>query len=210
MGFKFNELVTEALSVERELRLLIPGRPSLRCYISECLSRADTDYTAVEEIKSRLENTGFEKTSGTGAYVRHLTREIASGRLREPPEKERIGRMGFNQKDEAILELGGRPEKLFLLLVIAAEIAYQRNPDVFGTVEDLRGHKSRVAQLEAKRKELYGRFPSTWGHNDLHIGRITSDGAALITFAKAAGEVPVPPVHPPETAGERLVEYLLR
>jgi hypothetical protein len=29
----------------------------------------------------------------------------------------------------------------------------------------------------------------------------------LITFAKAAGEVPV---HPPETARERLVEYLLR
>ena len=98
MGHKFNELVTEALSVERELRLLIPGRPTLRCYISECLSRADTDYTAVEEIKSRLENTGFEKTSGTGAYVRHLTREIASGRLREPPAKERIGRMGLTKK----------------------------------------------------------------------------------------------------------------
>jgi hypothetical protein len=29
----------------------------------------------------------------------------------------------------------------------------------------------------------------------------------LITFAKAPGEVPV---HPPETAGERLVDYLLR
>ena len=38
-------------------------------------------------------------------------------------------------------------------------------------------------------------------------GRITSDGAALITFVKAPGEVPV---HPPETAEERLVEYLLR
>jgi hypothetical protein len=49
--------------------------------------------------------------------------------------------------------------------------------------------------------------PGTWAHGDLHIGRITSDGAALITFAKAPGEVPV---HPPETAGERLVEYLLR
>lgn len=53
----------------------------------------------------------------------------------------------------------------------------------------------------------YAKFPSTWGHNDLHIGRITSDGAALITFVKAPGEVPV---HPFETAGQRLVEYLLR
>jgi len=103
-----------------------------------------------------------------------------------------------------------------LLWVIAAELAYQQNADVFGTVEDLAAHKARLAELEAKRKERYARLPSTWAHGDLHIGRITSDGAALITFAKAPGEVPV---HPPEggnrnfkrpTAGERLVEYLLR
>ena len=207
MGFKFNELVNEALEVERELRLLTPDKPSLRCYIAECLDRAGAEYPAVEEIKARLEGADFERASGTGAYIRDVTRQIASGRLREPPEKARIGRMGYNQKDEAVLELGGRPERLFLLLVIAAERACQQSPDVFGGVEDLGAHKAKLAELEAKRKELYARFRSTWGHNDLHIGRITSDGAALITFAKAPGEVPV---HPPETAGERLVEYLLR
>ena len=37
MGHKFHELVTEALSVERELRALTPDKPSLRCFISECL-----------------------------------------------------------------------------------------------------------------------------------------------------------------------------
>ena len=147
---KFNELVTEVLSVERELRLLTPGRPSLRCYISECLSRADADYTAVEEIKSRLENTGFEKTSGTGAYIRNLVREIVSGRLPEPTAKERIGRMGWNQKDQATLELGGQPEKLFLLLVIAAELAYQQNPNAFGNVEDLGVHKAGSSKRGAR------------------------------------------------------------
>ena len=50
-------------------------------------------------------------------------------------------------------------------------------------------------------------FPSTWTHGDLHIGKITSDGAALISFRLAPNEIPL---HPPETAGERLVEYLLR
>jgi hypothetical protein len=95
---------------------------------------------------------------------------------------------------------------LFLLWVVAAELAYQQNADVFGTVEDLAAHKARIAELEANRAELHKRFPSTWAHGDLHIGRITSDGAALITFAKAPGEVPV---HPPETAGERLIDYLL-
>ena len=36
---------------------------------------------------------------------------------------------------------------------------------------------------------------------------ISPDSFALITFAKAPGEVPV---HPPDTAGQRLIEYLLR
>ena len=207
MGHLFHQLVTEALSVEKELRVLTPGRPSLRCFIAECLNRADASYEEVEAQKERLTEEHNSAHSGSAAYVRHLTREIAGGRLREPPKKERIGKMYWNQKDQAVLELGGHSEKLFLLWVVAAELAYQQNPDVFGTVEDLAAHKVKLAELEAKRKELYARFPSTWTHGDLHIGRITSDGAALITFAKAPGEVPV---HPPETAGERLVEFLLR
>jgi hypothetical protein len=115
--------------------------------------------------------------------------------------------MYWNQKDQAVLELGGHAKKLFLLWVVAAELAYYQNPGVFDTIEDLAAHKARIAELGAKRAQLQERFPSTWARGDLHIGRITSDGAALITFAKAPGEARV---HPPETAGERLVEYLLR
>ena len=207
MSRQFDAAVDVGLEIERELRVLTPDRPSLRCFIAECLNRADASYEEVEAQKERLAEEHNSVHSGSAAYVRHLVREIASGRLREPPEKERIGRMYWNQKDQAVLELGGHASSLFLLWVIAAEFAYQQNADVFGTVEDLAAHKAKLAELEAKRKELYARFPSAWAHGDLHIGRITSDGAALITFAKAPGEVPV---HPPETAGERLVEYLLR
>ena len=129
----------------------IDERPLLRSWRST--------YEEVEAVKERLAEKLFGLHSGCGTYIRHLTREIASGRLREPPEKERIGKMCW------------------------------------------------IAELEAKGKGLYARFPRTWAHGDLHIGRITSDGAALVTFAKPPGEVPV---HPPDTAGERLVEYLLR
>lgn len=207
MSRQFDATVDVALEIERELRLLTPGKPSLRCFIAECLQRADASYDEVEAVKDRLAEKLFGLHSGCGTYIRHLTREIASGRLPEPPAKERIGVMYWNQKDQASLELGGHPEKLFLLWVVAVELAHQRDPAVFGNVEDLAAHKARIAELEANRAELRKRFPSTWAHGDLHIGRITSDGAALITFDKAPGEVPV---HPPETAGERLVEYLLR
>jgi hypothetical protein len=208
MTRQFDAAVDVALEIERELRTLRPGKPSLRCFIAECLSRAGATYPEVEEIKLRLEDTGFEKASGTGAYVRHLTREIAAGRLREPPEAGRIGRMAYNMKDQTVLELGGQPEKLFLLWIIAAELAHQRTDgDIFGGVEDLGGHKARIRQLETKRAELFAAFPSTWAHGDMHVGRITSDGAALITFKLAPGEIPL---HPFATAGERLIDYLLK
>ena len=206
MSRQFDAAVDVALEIERELRVLTPDRPSLRCFIAECLARADASYEEVEVQKERLAEEHNSAHSGSAAYVRHLTREIASGRLREPPEKERIGKMYWNQKDQAVLELGGHAEKLFLLWVVAAELAYQQNADVFGTVEDLAAHKTRIAEVEAKRKELYAQFPSTWGHNDLHIGRITS--MELRSFRFDSPRTRFRCIH--SSAGERLVDYLLK
>ncbi len=67
--------------------------------------------------------------------------------------------MYWNQKDQAALELGGQAAKLFLLWVISAQQTYRQNPVVFGTVEDLAAHKAPLAELEARRAELHGRFP---------------------------------------------------
>jgi hypothetical protein len=207
MSKQFDMLVSEALAAERELRALTPGKPSLRCYIAECLSRGEASYEDVEMVKERLTDVNFSVHSGCGAFVRGLTRQMLTGRISEPPAKGRVGSLFFAQKDQAILELGGQPERLFLLWVLAAEAAYQQNADIFGKVEDIAAHKARIAKLETKTKDLYSRFPSTWKHDDLWIGKITSDGAALICFQKAPQEVPV---YPPASAGERLVDYLLR
>jgi hypothetical protein len=207
MSRKFDELVDEALAAERELRALTPGKPSLRCFIAECLSRADANYSDVEQLKERLTDPMFGLNSGCATFIRDLSRQIANGKFPGPPERKRIGGLYFNQKDEAVMELGAQPERLFLLWVIAAELAYQQQPDVFGKVEDLAVHQARIAELEAKTKDLYSRFPSTWKHDDLWIGKITNDGVALICFQKAPMEVPV---YPPATAGERLTDWLLR
>jgi hypothetical protein len=207
MSKQFELLVNEALDAERELRALTPGRPSLRCYIATCLERADATYADVEAVKERLADPQFGVHSGCATFIRDLSKQIAAGKFPAPPEKRRVGALYFNWKDQAIMELGGQPSDLFLLWVVAAEVAYQQQPAVFGRVEDLTAHKARILELESKVKDLYSRFPSTWKHDDLHIGKITSDGAALITFVKAAGEVPV---HHPRDAGERLVDWLLR
>jgi hypothetical protein len=208
MSRKLDELLDEALQVEREFRSLSADKPSIRGWVQACLSRGGVVYADIEAVKERL-GSDFLQTRmvDAGAYSRDLRRYIVGGSLKEPPAADKIQRMFFAQRDGAIAELGGEPRMLFALIAIVAERVYQEKPELFGGIEDIDTHRARLAELEAKRKELYAAFPSTWTHGDLHIGRITSDGAALITFAKAPGEVPV---HPAETAGERLVEYLLR
>jgi hypothetical protein len=143
----------------------------------------------------------------SGPYVRDLRKYLLNQSIKEPPAANRIGKLYFAQRDGAIAELGGEARMLFALWAIAAEQVYQEKPELFGGIDDIDGHKARIAKLETKTKDLYSKFSSTWKHDDLWIGKITSDGAALICFAKAPQEVPV---HPPATAGERLVDWLLR
>jgi hypothetical protein len=207
MSRKFDATVDVALEIERELRALSGDKPSIRGWVQACLSRGGLVYEDIEAVKERL-GSDFLQTRmvDPGAYCRHLRRYTIGGSVKEPPAADRIQRMIFAKRDGAVAELGGEPKMLFTLVAIVAERVYQEKPELFGGIDDIDTHRARLAELEAKRKELYAAFPSTWTHGDLHIGRITSDGAALITFAKAPGEVPV---HPPETAGERLVDHLL-
>jgi hypothetical protein len=96
MSRQFDATVDVALEIERELRVLTPGKPSLRCFIAECLARADASYEAVEEVKKRLAETLFGLKSGCATFIRDLTRQIASGPFPEPPTKQRIGGLYFN------------------------------------------------------------------------------------------------------------------
>jgi len=208
MTRQFDAAVDVALEIERELRALSGDKPSIRGWVSACLSRGGLVYADIEAVKERLGGDFLHtRMVDSGAYCRDLRRYVAGGSVKEPPAADKIQRMFFAQRDGAVAELGGEPKMLFALVAIVAEQVYQERPELFGGIDDIDAHKARIAELEANRAELHKRFPSTWAHNDLHIGRITSDGAALITFAKASGEVPV---HPAETAGQRLVEYLLR
>jgi hypothetical protein len=204
MSKKFDELVNETLSLERELRALTPDKPSLRCFIEECLYRGEASYEDVESVKLRLTDVAFGLHSGCGAFVRDLSRQMLALRVSEPPAKERVGSLFFAQKDQACLELGGQPERLLLLWVIAAELAYQQNPDIFGTVENIAAHKARIAELEEKRAELYKRIPTSWDTSDIILGPITSDGAALVSWKRW----PECPVGKREVA-ENLIEHVL-
>jgi hypothetical protein len=208
MSKQFDMLVSEALQAERELRSLSDDKPSIRGWVDACLNRGGLLYEDIEAVKERMGGDFMHaKMADSGPYVRDVRKYILNESIKEPPPAGKITKLYFSQRDGAISELGGEARMLFALWALAAEWVYREKPELFGGIDDIDGHRSKIAELEAKCAELYARFPTTWKHDDLHIGKITSDGAALITFVKAAGEVPI---YHPRDAGERLVDWLLR
>jgi hypothetical protein len=208
MSKAFDALVSEALDAERELRALSGGKPSIRGWVDACLKRGGLLYEDVEDVKERLGSDFLHtKMVDSGPYVRDIRKYILNGSIKEPPPAARIAKLYFAQRDGAIAELGGEARMLFALWAVAAEQVYQEKPELFGGIDDIDAHKARIAELEGKTRDLYAKFPTAWKHDDLWIGKITSDSAALICFAKAPGEVPI---HHPRDAGERLVDWLLR
>ncbi len=163
MSKRFNELVTEALEVERDLRALSGDKPSIRGWVSACLSRGGLVYEDIEAVKERLGGDFLQtRMVDSGAYCRDLRRYIVNGSVREPPRADRIGAMYFSQRDGAIAELGGESKMLFALVATVAEKVYQERPELFGGIDDIDAHRERIAELEAKRAEVYRRFPTTW------------------------------------------------
>jgi hypothetical protein len=186
MSRKFDELVTEALVVEKELRALSGDKPSIRGWVDACLKRGGLDYEDVEATKERL-GGDYLKTRAvdSGAYVRDVRKYIANASLKEPPPADKILKLYWAQRDGAVSELGGEPRMLFALFAIAAESVYQEKPELFGGIDDIDARKARVAQLASRREELHKRIPASWDNSDVVIGRITSDFAALITWRRA-------------------------
>jgi hypothetical protein len=202
---KFEELVTEALAVEREIRLLSSDKPSIRGWVDACLKRGGLEYADVEDAKGRL-GGDFLRTRAvdSGAYVRDVRKYILNAALKEPPPADRIMKMYWAQRDGAVAELGGEKRMLFALIAIAAEFVYQEKPELFGGIDDIDAHKVKVSQLAARREALHKKIPTSWDTSDIIVGRITSDYAALITWRVA----PDTPVGNKDIA-ERLVDSLL-
>ena len=208
MSRQFDAAVDVALEIERELRLLSSDKPSIRGWVSACLSRGGLVYEDVEAVKERL-GGDFLQTRMVDAA---LTAETCAGTSPAGAKgtsraTTRSGRCILPKETALSPSWEASRRCCFALVAIVAEQGLPREAELFGGIDDIDAHRARLAELEAKRKELYARFPSRGLMATLHIGRITSDGAALITFAKAPGEIPL---HPFSTAGERLIEFLLR
>lgn len=204
MSLKFNQLVKEACAAEQALRLHTADRRlSAAAYLDEALRVADSTPEALADLEAKL-TTATADLSGIRVYLKAIERMISDGRVPQPPLN--MKRAAFPGRDCAARELLAFGANVFELWALAALRVAAKRPEAFGPVEDLAGYEAKEAALKAWREALFQRIGTEFSHDDLVIGEVRSDGAALITFELAAGMVPLAPRR---DAGERLITHLV-
>ncbi|MGH8507393.1 MAG: hypothetical protein ACREVH_01540 [Gammaproteobacteria bacterium] len=203
MSERFESLVAEAVEAERAYRAHTGGRLSLGAFVSEALEAGDSTPARISALRKKLEDR-LDRLRGVRIYLRSVEGVIGAGHAGRPPKSFKGA--CFAGRDEADQELRVFGGNMFELWAIAAENLAARNPEVFGQVDDAKAYDAATADLKTRRQDLFSRIGKEFDQTDLQIGRITSDGAALITFKLAADQVSVAPQ---ASSGERLVNYLL-
>lgn len=204
MSKKFEALVKEAIAANLEYDAhMHKPRLTAQAFIGECLHRGNSDATKLAHLERAIaERRDF--LPGIASYLYHIGSMIGQGRCSRAPM--RYSSMNFPARDEAKSELQALNGNLYELWALAAQHEAARHPEIFGTIEDWGAWEAKAAELKAKREALLERIGKDFTHDDLVIGEVRSDGAALITFKLAPGLVTLAPQR---NVGERLVKHLI-
>lgn len=205
MSKKFDALVKEAIAAELEYDAhMHKPRLTAQAFIGECLHRGNSDATKLAKLERAIaERRDF--LPGIVMYIRRIENDvIGQGRFSRAPKA--YMHMNFPGRDEAKGELQALNSNLYELWALAAQHEAVRHPEIFGTIENWDAWEAKAAELKTKHGALLERIGKDFTHDDLVIGEVRSDGAALITFKLAPGLVTLAPQR---NAGERLVKHLI-
>jgi len=202
------QLVHDAFAKDAELRELdtLAGRKlSAKAFFREQLAVAGSTPEKIAKLRDSIE---AKQTHGIFEVRSVLRRMIAFARSPNVPgacgEARRLRHMLTDYAASELSLLGASSLELFAL---AGQIAAEKHPDAFGTVESSEDLQRRMQELKAKRDELYQRIATEFTPADLMYDSLDASGRARVSFTMTNGAVPIYPV---QTAGERLVGWLAR
>jgi hypothetical protein len=200
---KLDELVKEAVDIERELRSIENGRMSYAAWLRHCFKEGEFDPPKLARVGAKV-NAGTKAFAGVRAWIANVAEYLSRGTCHTPPNDSLI-RMN-RHVDDARGELRELNANMWYAWALAVERAQALNTEAFGDVEDWPAHLARIAELKARRAELLPLFKNAWTADDVIISNFrSSDSSALITFRIAPGVT----VGPLRDVGERLIASLL-
>lgn len=211
MSREFENLVKQAVRLERELRAAENWRLSAAAWVAALIENSEKTPQEYDDFKTRLASKNQDQMPDLFSYLAVVQRGIAQGNYRSPPNMRHmhvvrgiaVGDNTYqNAKDQAEMLEGN----IWLAWAVAAERAGARYPHVFGTDTDRRACESRVLELRNRRAVLLPKISESWQQDDLHVHDVRRDSSALIVFRLALPDLIQ--IMPKAGSGERLVTYL--
>ncbi len=200
-GTPFERLVWEAVDVHRRLDSMetpytSPKRPlSAAAYLQESLDIANSTRDRIHDLRNKIQSGTF-----ADATLRRMTTEIAGPNRKNPPlVAGKLESLSNAATTAQLAQLGSfTTAELFAL---AALIAGERYPEIFGPFSSTAELKAQRDHLERRRAELFDAINNGYKREDI----VTDKRDAMPTF-KLAPDVPIAPS---ANAAERLVKALL-
>lgn len=203
----FTALVKEACAFTRELNAASTARAArltAKAMLRECTTVAGSTPERVAKLRKLIEanERGLEECQ---RRVRGMLTFLDSPNWTRAPDDP--ASIVWLYSPASIGELAARSYGYAELFCAAVSIAADRQPACFGTCEDSAAHTKRLEDLKAKQADLYQRISTGWVAADCLFTPLPNPPhAMLVSFALSGTAVSVAP---PDSAGERLVGWML-
>ncbi len=207
----FQELLAEAVEVERELRRIEELRHyklTAPAFVAMAIRQARTSREKVDQLRALLQADEGRTLSAIWTFLRQAVQFIRQGSCTRPPETPR--RISFLDPRDAVVaeapSIGATG--LLELFAVASLIAADRHPDAFGENTDWEAWTRRRETLRERRTVLLQRVEREFGGEELAVTFGQPCGSCRrnydVGFKIANGEV-----QPGPGCGERLVAWLI-
>jgi hypothetical protein len=205
---EFHQLIREALDVtQRLLKVSNGGRLSAESALSEAMTLAGTTKEAFTKLRAALEGQkpGLDHAR---AGLNALVRFVREGNWKTIPKDggQLLARLRNKVRPEAAAELARFDANTLSLFAIAIWIGTERFPGLFGSVQGSDQLNTDVAALRNRANELQTKLSTSFRPEDIDYGTYDKGVVTPATFKLSGGVVPIAPE---DSAGKRLVEYLM-
>jgi hypothetical protein len=201
----FTRLVQERTQIEKEWRALnSPAgfKLSRDAFLNESMRIAGSNPERLKKLREQIAATGDK--AAVRATLERLCRFIKSPNCGRPTKD--LTRLTFLTDHVTLVELVAAGSSTFELFSLAVQIVGEKWPECFGVGESSRGLDEKLLSLATRRDVLDKQIAESFAANDLFYHPVDPQGKCVVAFKIGDGKIPV---HPPESAGERLANFLM-
>ncbi len=215
----FNELLREALALEKEIRAhqalgYKAQKLSAKAFLREALQNAGKSEKQIRALWQTLEEKR-QILLNIWSFITALKQNFAGQQemgaigCLDPPRENLVSFAPNRDMTALLVELStlGGAWSVLDLVAVATLWAMEECPEAFGAIEDsLLQNGERWNVKHQRHSELLEKIPKEFTPEDLSYLDI-GGGLCKVAFRVSAGEVPL---HPTLNAGERLVSWLMQ